>query len=73
MKNIKRIEGLMNIIDQYDLYILDQWGVMHNGVKGYEHAIKCVNTFLKTDFEGERHIKRVEKLDNKYLGESFLN
>ncbi len=43
MKNIKRIEGLMNIIDQYDLYILDQWGVMHNGVKGYEHAIKCVN------------------------------
>ena len=39
----------------------------------FDDAIKCVNTFLKTDFEGERHIKRVEKLDNKFLGESFFN
>ena len=38
-----------------------------------EDAIKCVNTFLKTDFEGERHIKRIEKLDNKHLPESSIN
>ena len=31
----------------------------------FEDAIKCVNTFLETDFEGERHIKRVEKLDRE--------
>ena len=39
----------------------------------YEDAIECVNAFLKTDFEGERHIKRVEKLDYKSLGDSFIN
>ena len=27
----------------------------------FEDAIECVTAFLKTDFEGERHIKRVEK------------
>ncbi len=42
MKNFKSVKGLMDIIDQYKIYILDQWGVMHNGVKGYDHAIKCV-------------------------------
>ena len=34
--------------------------------------LKCVTAFLKTDFEGERHIKRVEKLDNKFLGDKKL-
>ena len=46
-KSAKSIEGLMDIIDQYDVYILDQWGVMHNGVKGYDHAIKCVKKLYK--------------------------
>ena len=39
----------------------------------FEDAINCVNAFLKTDFEGQRHIKRVEKLDNKVLEESSVN
>ncbi len=38
----------------------------------FEDAIECVTAFLKTDFEGERHIKRVEKLDNKFLGENLI-
>ena len=42
MNNFRSIKGLMDIIDKYEMYILDQWGVMHNGVKGYDHAIKCV-------------------------------
>ena len=25
-------------------------------------AIKCINTFLKTKFEGGRHLKRVKKI-----------
>ena len=25
-------------------------------------AMKCVNTFLKTDFEGGRHLKRVKRI-----------
>ena len=41
-KGIKTIYGLSEIIDKYDVFILDQWGVMHNGKNGYKHAIDCV-------------------------------
>ena len=42
MKSTQTIEGLANIINQYDVFILDQWGVLHDGIKGYIQAIKCV-------------------------------
>ena len=42
MKSIQTIKGLADIINQYDVFILDQWGVMHDGTKGYTQAIKCV-------------------------------
>ena len=42
MKSIQTIKGLADIVNQYDVFILDQWGVMHNGKKGYIQAIKCV-------------------------------
>ena len=42
MKSTQTIKGLADIINQYDVFILDQWGVMHDGIKGYIQAIKCV-------------------------------
>ena len=42
MKIVRTIKSLADIINQYDVFILDQWGVMHDGTKGYIHAIKCV-------------------------------
>ena len=42
MKSTLTIKGLTDIINQYDVFILDQWGVMHDGKKGYDKAIKCV-------------------------------
>ncbi len=47
MKNIKTIKGLQDIIANYDLFILDQWGVMHDGFKGYKKAILCINELIK--------------------------
>ena len=38
----KIINSITEIIDLYDLFILDQWGVMHDGKKGYNHAIKSI-------------------------------
>ena len=38
----KIINSITEIIDLYDLFILDQWGVMHDGIKGYNHAIKSI-------------------------------
>ena len=43
---LKAIKGINEIIDNYETFIIDQWGVMHDGKKGYQHAIKCIN-FLK--------------------------
>ena len=44
MNKTESIVGLKDIIDRYDVFILDQWGVMHNGEEGYTAAIKCVET-----------------------------
>ena len=39
---MKIINSILEIIDSYDNFILDQWGVMHNGKTGYKHAIDTV-------------------------------
>ena len=36
------ITRLEEIYDNYDAFILDQWGVIHDGKKGYLNAIKCI-------------------------------
>ena len=36
------INRLEDIYDNYDAFILDQWGVMHDGQNGYLNAIKCI-------------------------------
>ena len=42
------LEGIREIINRYEVFILDQWGVIHDGNKGYPHAIKCIN-YLKAN------------------------
>ena len=42
-KPIVRLDGLHNIIDKYDAFILDQFGVMHNGAEAYPGAVECYN------------------------------
>lgn len=36
-------EGLSAISDNYDGYIVDLWGVMHDGVRAFPEAIDCVS------------------------------
>lgn len=43
MSKVLSINGLKQIYDNYDTFIIDQWGVMHDGLKGYAKAIKCVD------------------------------
>ena len=47
MSKVKNIEFLSEIIDKYDLLILDQWGVMHDGKQGYKEAINCVKKLVE--------------------------
>ena len=47
MNSSQTIKGLSEIIDKYDVFLLDQWGVMHDGNKGYKSAIHCVEKLYK--------------------------
>ena len=41
------INGLQSIADNYDLFYVDLWGVVHNGVNLHEKAIAALNELLK--------------------------
>ena len=45
----KIIDTISEIISLYDTFILDQWGVMHDGQKGYNHAIRAVDKLIKAN------------------------
>ena len=42
----KVINSFSEISDKYDVFILDQWGVMHDGHYGYDHAIEAVKQLI---------------------------
>lgn len=42
----KVINSFSEISDKYDVFILDQWGVMHDGYHGYDHAIDAVKHLI---------------------------
>ena len=50
MKEIKSIE---EIIDDYDNFIIDQWGVMHDGTFGYEGNLISLNKEKKGGLSGK--------------------
>jgi len=43
---MKMINGLNDIINDFDTFILDQWGVLHNGADAFPEAIEALK-FLK--------------------------
>jgi len=45
-KNLDK-EGLKSIIKEYDLFFIDIWGVVHNGIKLHEQAIKTLEEIEK--------------------------
>ena len=45
-KNLDK-DGLRTIADNYDLFYIDLWGVIHNGIKLHEEAINALKELLK--------------------------
>lgn len=41
------IEGLSLIANNYDLFYIDLWGVVHDGIKLHDHAISVLRKLLK--------------------------
>tara|TARA_B100000674_G_scaffold113516_1_gene84824 strand:+ start:772 stop:1608 length:837 start_codon:yes stop_codon:yes gene_type:complete len=42
-----KINSISDVIHKYDNFIIDQWGVMHDGITGYTHAIKTIDYLQK--------------------------
>ena len=40
-------EGLRSIADNYDLFYIDLWGVVHNGVELHEKAIIALKKLVE--------------------------
>ena len=47
-KNLDNL-GLQSIADNYDLFYIDLWGVVHNGIKLYEGAINTLKELKKNN------------------------
>ena len=45
-KNLDK-DGLSSIVDNYQLFYVDLWGVVHNGVSLHQEAIKALNEITK--------------------------
>ena len=45
-KNLDK-EGLSSIVDDYQLFYVDLWGVVHNGISLHQKAIKALNEITK--------------------------
>ena len=62
----KIIESISDIISLYDVFILDQWGVMHDGYKGYDCAINSVEKLIIISNSSKRKNSSIGRL--KSLG-----
>ena len=45
----QKIQGLNEISNKYDIYFVDLWGVMHNGVECYPEAINVLEKLKKNN------------------------
>ena len=61
---MKKISSFKNVINNYDYFLFDQWGVLHNGYKKFLEAEKCLE-FLKLKIK----IKKIREI-NKFLQKS---
>ena len=42
LRNLSNINNLSEISDQYDAFLIDAWGVLHEGGKVFPHAYECL-------------------------------
>ena len=42
MAKTKFCQGISDISDSYNAFLIDQWGVLHNGEKAYDGAVECL-------------------------------
>ncbi len=47
MYDVNFLDGLYSLMDSYDGFIIDQWGVLHNGVQNYDGVTEALKRLKK--------------------------
>ena len=47
MKNYLELKSLSAILDSYDIFFIDLWGVIHNGVAVFQNVIPVLEKLQK--------------------------
>jgi len=74
------IDGLQNLIDDYDLFLIDQFGVLHDGVTLYPKVLEAL-AYLKSQNKevvivsnsGKRSAVNVHRLENMGIDSSLYS
>lgn len=48
-KSFEIVSSLASVLDRYDGFLIDQWGVLHNGMESLEHANECVHLLAQAN------------------------
>lgn len=80
MGKTKFCQGISDISDSYRAFILDQWGVLHNGERCYEGVIDCLKELRNRNKyiiilsnSGKRSDQNKEKLKQLGIGPSLYD
>lgn len=80
MGQTKFCEGISDISDSYNGFIIDQWGVLHNGEKVYDGVIDCLKEMKERkkyviilSNSGKRSEDNKERLKKLGIGPSLYN
>ena len=72
-RNLRELSHLSEIFDKYETFIIDLWGVIHNGIKLNPKAMEVIdnlnkgkNVLFDIDWQGADQIKN-KKLDYKLI------
>ena len=78
---METIKSIKEILNDYDNFIIDQWGVMHDGSFGYDHAFDTINYLNKKNKKlfiisnsSKRSMSSIDKLPKLgFKKSSFIN
>ena len=68
-------DGLRSIVTNYDIFYIDLWGVIHNGIILYNNAIKALEEITKAnkDYVLLTNAPRPNKTVNRFLEKMGMN
>ena len=73
-KNLDK-EGLRSIVENYDIFYIDLWGVVHNGITLHKEAVKTLEQITKSkkDYVLLTNAPRPNKTVNSFLEKMGMN